>query len=321
MSRPSIRAAVPVAGPGSGHRVLRDRAGGAPRTRAGAAPGVRHRPPSPRPGRVRPATCAGPARPARRAPLQRDASPGPAAGGARARRGRRAVAVLVRRRAGVAQPHRHRLGPGRRPADCGRLPGRPIRLERSSIRSRHHEAPGGRRPGAGHDGQRRAPRVRRADRHRRRRAHGCVELRPSTRVRHPDPRLRPAGTLDRPLPARSLPPRAHRGLRSRSLGSASSAGSLTTRSASRSRSCSLAIWGLDWARTPTIWPALIVGLGTIVAPWFVMQPAMGAGIAASRTPDPRAARLRNLGTHTVYGVGLFLSAVAVSTVLPFGWAT
>jgi hypothetical protein len=77
----------------------------------------------------------------------------------------------------------------------------------------------------------------------------------------------------------------------------------------------VAIWGPDWARTPTIWPALTVGLATIVAPWFVMQPAMGAGIAASRTPDPRAARLRNLGTHTVYGVGLFLSAVAVSTVL------
>jgi hypothetical protein len=82
----------------------------------------------------------------------------------------------------------------------------------------------------------------------------------------------------------------------------------------------LAIWGLEWARTPTIWPGLIVGLGTIVAPWFVMQPAMGAGIAASRTPDPRAARLRNLGTHAVYGVGLFLSAVVLSTVRPIGGA-
>ncbi len=27
-------------------------------------------------------------------------------------------------------------------------------------------------------------------------------------------------------------------------------------------------------------------------------------IAASKTPDPRAARLRNLATHTVYGIGL-----------------
>ena len=74
----------------------------------------------------------------------------------------------------------------------------------------------------------------------------------------------------------------------------------------------LAIWGLGWARSPTIWPALLIGLGTIVAPWFVLQPGMGAGIAASRTPNPRAARLRNLATHTVYGIGLYGSALALS---------
>ena len=74
----------------------------------------------------------------------------------------------------------------------------------------------------------------------------------------------------------------------------------------------LALWGPEWARSPTIWPALVIGLGTIVAPWFVMQPAMGAGVAASRTPNPRAARMRNLATHTVYGIGLYVSAVALS---------
>lgn len=76
----------------------------------------------------------------------------------------------------------------------------------------------------------------------------------------------------------------------------------------------LAIWGLDWARSPTILPPMLIGLGTIVAPWFILQPGMGAGIAASKTPDPRAARLRNLATHTVYGIGLFVSAVALAIV-------
>jgi hypothetical protein len=76
----------------------------------------------------------------------------------------------------------------------------------------------------------------------------------------------------------------------------------------------LAIWGLDWARSPTIWPALLIGLGTILAPWFVMQPAIGAGMAASRTPNPRAARLRNLATHSFYGLGLYGSALALSLV-------
>ena len=80
----------------------------------------------------------------------------------------------------------------------------------------------------------------------------------------------------------------------------------------------LAICGLDWVQSPTILPALLVGLGTIAAPWFVMQPAMGAGIAGSRTPNPRTTRLRNLGTHAVYGVGLYVSALALSLVRG-GW--
>jgi hypothetical protein len=75
----------------------------------------------------------------------------------------------------------------------------------------------------------------------------------------------------------------------------------------------LALWGLDWARSPTILPALLIGLGTIVAPWFVLQPGMGAGIAGSRTPNPRATRLRNLATHTAYGLGLYVSALALSS--------
>ncbi|OAI42322.1 hypothetical protein AYO38_11530 [bacterium SCGC AG-212-C10] len=74
----------------------------------------------------------------------------------------------------------------------------------------------------------------------------------------------------------------------------------------------LALFGTDWAGSPTIVPALLVGLGSIAAPWFIMQPAFGAGIAGSRTANPAASRLRNLGTHTVYGLGLYLSAVLLS---------
>ncbi len=77
----------------------------------------------------------------------------------------------------------------------------------------------------------------------------------------------------------------------------------------------LGIWGLDWVRSPTIWPPLVIGMGTIVAPWFAMQPAMGAGFAGSRTPSPSATRLRNLGTHAVYALGLYVSALVLSWVL------
>lgn len=69
----------------------------------------------------------------------------------------------------------------------------------------------------------------------------------------------------------------------------------------------LAAFGVDWASQPTIGPALAVGIGTVAVPFLVMQPAMGAGIAASRTPNPAAARMRSLVNHGIFGVGLFVA--------------
>ncbi|QOZ30893.1 DUF2938 domain-containing protein [Bradyrhizobium sp. CCBAU 53421] len=71
----------------------------------------------------------------------------------------------------------------------------------------------------------------------------------------------------------------------------------------------LAIVGLDWVRQPTIAPALLVGIGSVAAPFLVMQPAMGAGLAASRTPRPWASRLQSLVTHAVFGVGLYAAGL------------
>ncbi len=70
----------------------------------------------------------------------------------------------------------------------------------------------------------------------------------------------------------------------------------------------LSIWGLGWARSPSPLPAIIIGLATVAAPLFVLQPALGAGFASSKTPNPNAARLRSVITHTVYGLGLYASA-------------
>jgi hypothetical protein len=72
----------------------------------------------------------------------------------------------------------------------------------------------------------------------------------------------------------------------------------------------VALAGAGWLERPTLLPALGVGLGTVVAPFFLMQPGMGAGIAASRSPNPAAARLQSLVTHGVFGLGLYLAALA-----------
>lgn len=72
----------------------------------------------------------------------------------------------------------------------------------------------------------------------------------------------------------------------------------------------MGIWGPAWAQRPTIGPALLVGIGTVAAPFLLMQPGMGAGIAAARTPHPAAARLQSVITHAVFGVGLYATAWA-----------
>ncbi len=71
----------------------------------------------------------------------------------------------------------------------------------------------------------------------------------------------------------------------------------------------------DWLARPTLLPALLYGIGTVVFPFFIMQPSLGLGIAASKTPNPTQARLKSLVTHTVFGVGLYVCALGVSYVL------
>jgi hypothetical protein len=39
---------------------------------------------------------------------------------------------------------------------------------------------------------------------------------------------------------------------------------------------------------------------------------MGAGIASSRTPAPLTNSLRSLANHAVFGLGLYVSAVALT---------
>ena len=68
--------------------------------------------------------------------------------------------------------------------------------------------------------------------------------------------------------------------------------------------------GTAWIANPTLAPALAVGVGTVVVPFFLLQPALGAGVAASRTPNPTAARVQSLITHAVFGAGLYVSAWA-----------
>lgn len=74
--------------------------------------------------------------------------------------------------------------------------------------------------------------------------------------------------------------------------------------------------GVGWASAPTPGPALAFGLATVAAPLFVLQPAMGAGIASSRTAAPVKNVLRSLANHAVFGGGLYLAALLVAHIAP-----
>ena len=76
----------------------------------------------------------------------------------------------------------------------------------------------------------------------------------------------------------------------------------------------VALQGAAWIDEPTYGPALLFGVATVAAPWFVMQPAMGAGFASLKTATPFKNCLRSLANHAVFGTGLYLAASAL------GWA-
>jgi hypothetical protein len=58
--------------------------------------------------------------------------------------------------------------------------------------------------------------------------------------------------------------------------------------------------------TPRPLSAVIFSLALLAAPWFVMQPALGQGVMASRAPNPAAVRAVNVSVHLVFGLGLYL---------------
>jgi hypothetical protein len=71
----------------------------------------------------------------------------------------------------------------------------------------------------------------------------------------------------------------------------------------------------NWLQHPTLIPAIIFGVVTVLVPFFIMQPALGLGFAASKTSNPMRARLRSLMNHAAFGIGLYLSALFANWLL------
>jgi len=63
---------------------------------------------------------------------------------------------------------------------------------------------------------------------------------------------------------------------------------------------------------PTLLPAVTWGLAIAAVLLFLMQPAMGAGLASSRTPTPLKNCLRSFANHAVFCLGLHVGAAALT---------
>jgi len=75
----------------------------------------------------------------------------------------------------------------------------------------------------------------------------------------------------------------------------------------------LLLMGPTWFHEPSFMTALLAGLLTLFAPFIILQPALGFGIAASRTPRPWLARLLSVFTHLAYGCGLYIAALVIKS--------
>lgn len=74
------------------------------------------------------------------------------------------------------------------------------------------------------------------------------------------------------------------------------------------------VFGNEWLEKPLLVPAILIGLATVIAPLFIMQPALGFGIASSNLPKPIVRVIKSTITHLVYGTGLYLSALMVNKI-------
>ncbi|MCH5372452.1 MAG: DUF2938 domain-containing protein [Planctomycetes bacterium] len=70
------------------------------------------------------------------------------------------------------------------------------------------------------------------------------------------------------------------------------------------------------SRAPGLSSAVLLGACTVLAPWLVLQPNLGPGLFANRSPKPKQTRLLNLPAHLVFGFGLYLGWQRVALAVP-----
>ena len=71
------------------------------------------------------------------------------------------------------------------------------------------------------------------------------------------------------------------------------------------------LMGPEWLEAPTFLPAWVFSILMVGFGWFLLQPGLGLGWAASKTPAPWKVRGFNLVAHTIFALGLWAGANVV----------
>ncbi len=72
-----------------------------------------------------------------------------------------------------------------------------------------------------------------------------------------------------------------------------------------------ALCGAEWLRQPTVLAPVVLSLALLVAPYFLMMPGLGFGLAGAKTPKPNVTRLKSVLGHTAFGLGMYATALAL----------
>lgn len=72
------------------------------------------------------------------------------------------------------------------------------------------------------------------------------------------------------------------------------------------------IGGAAWVAAPKFGIPLSVGLITVGAGWFILQPGLGLGVAASKTLNPNKVRMLNVIAHAIFAIGMYVTALLLA---------
>ena len=65
---------------------------------------------------------------------------------------------------------------------------------------------------------------------------------------------------------------------------------------------------------PNFVSAMLYAVATVCITWFVIEPALGLGVMASKAPNRASVLTLDFTTHLSYGVGIYLGILAASAI-------